>query len=232
MEPINWIYTDFIPLEDAKLVDFVMQYRLRNCPKNAGKHCKTYFELYLFHSKYKLSAAPRPTQKGYQFLGKIMPKTLPEVGEGLEYIYHRKLVTKAKEIYLRFLDQGACISIESVTISYRYCSKKGPTLVEFPRTAAPANDSRLVEQAGMCSDPNSVSSEKLSGVCLSSGEWNITDGLMCLCKEGYELLNKSESNSLECRGVYMHVMYKYCRIWKSIKLYWLGERAETSRRFI
>ena len=189
-----------------------MQTGLRNCPKNAGKHCKTYLELYAFHSEYSLSATPMPTQKGYQFVAKIMPKTLPEVGERLEYIYHGELVTKAKGIYLGFLDQGACISIESVTISYRYCSKKGPTLVEFPRTIAPANDSRLVEQAGMCSDPNSVSSEKLSGVCLSSGEWNYADGVKCLCKEGYELLNESELNSLECGGVYMHVMYKYCRI--------------------
>ena len=179
-----------------------MQYALRNCPKNSGKHCKTYISLYAFHTDKALSAAPKPTQGNYQFAAKIMPKTLPAVGKRVEYTYHGKLETKAKGIYLGFLDQGACISIESVTIGYIYCSKKGPTLVEFPRTVAPANDSRLVEQAGTCSDPNSVSSEKLSGVCLSSGEWNITDGLKCLCKEGYELLNESESNySLECRGV-------------------------------
>ena len=183
-----------------------MRYGLRNCPKSAGKHCKKYLELYAFHSNYKLSAAPIPTQKEYQFAAKIEPKTLPEVGERLEYIYRGKLVTKAKGIYLGFLDQGACVSIENVTIGYRYCSKQGPTLVEFPRTVAPANDSHLVEQVGKCSDPNSVSKEKLSGVCLSSGEWNITVGSKCLCKEGYELLGDSASNLLECKGVYMYVM--------------------------
>ena len=211
-EPKNWIYTHFIPLEDAKLLDIVMGTALRNCQKNTGKHCKAYFELYAFFTRYPLSAAPIPTQWKYQFVAKIVPKTLPKAGERLEYIFHEELVTDAKGIYLGFLDKGACITILNVTISYRYCSKKGPSLVEFARTVAPANDSRLVEQAGMCSDPNSVSGEKLSGVCLSSGEWNITDGLKCLCKEGYELLNESESNSLECRGVYMHVMYKYFRL--------------------
>ena len=205
-KPRNWIYTDFIPLQDAKLLDIVMGYQLRNCPKNSGKHCKTYFELYAFHVNNALSAAPIPAKVQYQFAAKIMPKTVPEVGERLQYLYHGKLVTRAQGIYLGFLDQGACVSIENVTIGYRYCSKQGPTLVEFPRIVAPANDSHLVEQAGKCSDPNSVSKEKLSGMCLSSGEWNITVGSKCLCKEGYELLGDSASNSLECKGVYMYVM--------------------------
>ena len=205
-EPINWIYTDLIPLEDAKLLDIVIQYVLRGCPKNSGKHCKTYIELYAFHTNHTPSAAPIPTRVKYQFAAKIMPKTLPAVGERQEYIYHGKLVTKAQGIYLGFLDQGACIAIQNVTIGYRYCSKNGSTLVEFPRTVAPANDSQLVEQAGKCSDPNSVSKEKLSGVCLTSGEWNITDGLKCRCKEGYELLGDSQSNTLKCKGMYMHIL--------------------------
>ena len=183
-----------------------MGYWLRNCPKNSEQHCKTYFELYAFHANNALSAAPIPTQVLYQFAAKIEPKPVPLVGERQDYIYHGKLVTKAQGIYLGFLDKGACISILNATIGYRYCSKTGPTLVEFPRTVAPANDSHLVEQAGNCSDPNSVSKEKLSGVCLSSGEWNITVGLKCLCKEGYELFGDSASNSLECKGVYVYVM--------------------------
>ena len=221
-EPENWIYTDFISLEDAKLLDIRMQYGLKNCPKNAGVHCKRYLSLYAFHTKKELSATPVPKLQGknklYQFAAKIEPKPLPLAGKRQEYIYNGTLVTKAKGIYLGLLDQGACISIESITIGYRYCSKKGPTLVEFPRTVAPPNDSHLVEQAGKCSDPNSLSSKKLLGMCLSSGEWNITVGLKCLCKEGYELLGDSKSNSLECKGVYMYIIYNYCRLWQKIKL--------------
>ena len=39
---------------------------------------------------------------------------------------------------------------------------------------------------------------KLSGVCLSNGEWNITDAIKCLCKPGYELVNGTGGNVLEC----------------------------------
>ena len=104
-------------------------------------------------------------------------------------------------MYLAFLDQGACISLTNVTVSFNYCSEISSDLVKFPRTVAPVNDSQLVEQTGECK-ANSVSKVKLLGACLSSGEWNITDGLECSCVAGYELVNGSASNSLQCNGRY------------------------------
>ena len=71
----------------------------------------------------------------------------------------------------------------------------------FPRTVAPANDSDLSTQEGKCTDVNSVNKVKLLSVCLSNGEWNITDDLACLCKAGYELINGSVAASLECKGL-------------------------------
>ena len=70
----------------------------------------------------------------------------------------------------------------------------------FPRTVAPANDSDLTEQEGKCTDVNSVNKVKLVSVCLSNGEWNNTDDLMCLCNPGYELVNGSVA-ALECKGL-------------------------------
>ncbi|KAJ7331704.1 hypothetical protein OS493_019298 [Desmophyllum pertusum] len=102
--------------------------------------------------------------------------------------FRKGVVPKAKGIYLAFLDQGVCMAIQKVVISYRFCSERGSTLVRFPRTVAPANDSDLIEQAGECTDKNSVNKVKLSGVCLSNGEWNISDALKCLCNTGYELI--------------------------------------------
>ena len=105
------------------------------------------------------------------------------------YDYDVKIITKKGGVYLAFLDHGACVSISSVIVSYNYCSEIGGVLVSFSRTPAPVNDSYLVEQTGSCSDVNSINEVNLSGVCLSSGEWNITDGVKCLCKPGYQLVN-------------------------------------------
>ena len=91
------------------------------------------------------------------------------------------------------------MTLTKVVISFRYCPEIGSTLVTFPRTVTPANDSDLREQEGKCTDVNSVNKVKLVSVCLSNGEWNITDDLMCLCNAGYELVNGSVA-ALECKG--------------------------------
>ena len=129
----------------------------------------------------------------------ITPKRLPVQGNSKTDIFHGSVITKARGIYLAFLDKGVCVTLTKVVISFKYCTVAGSTLVTFPRTVAPANDSDLTEQEGKCTDVNSVNKVKLVSVCLSNGEWNITDDLMCLCKAGYELIDGAIA-ALECKG--------------------------------
>ena len=129
----------------------------------------------------------------------ITPKSLPPQGSSKTDIFRSSVVTRARGIYLAFLDQGVCITLTKVVISYRYCPKISGTLVTFPKTVAPANDSNLSEPEGKCTDVNSVNKVKLSGVCLSNGEWNITNDLACFCKAGYELVNGTVA-ALKCTG--------------------------------
>ncbi|XP_022781090.1 uncharacterized protein LOC111322287 isoform X2 [Stylophora pistillata] len=53
---------------------------------------------------------------------------------------------------------------------------------------------------GECTDPHSLkrNNQKIFGVCLSNGEWNITNSSACLCSYGYELTNGS-SDSFVCK---------------------------------
>ena len=84
-------------------------------------------------------------------------------------------------------------------VRYHFCSKTvASKMVRFSRTVAPANESNLTKQEGKCTDPNSITknNKKLFGVCLSNGEWNITDNSTCLCNYGYELTN----GSFNCKG--------------------------------
>lgn len=202
-EPNNWLRSDFIDLKDAQLLDIEIGYRLSNCPIDSGQHCKTYLGFYAYHTDTRLLSAPDPTQGGYEFIDNITPAgALPKPGKGKAFLYRGKMATKARGVYLGFLDRGVCMVIQNVTIGYKFCAEEGGGLVKFPRTMAPVNDSFPEERAGECSDNNSVSEKKLTGVCLSSGKWNITDGLKCLCKKGYQIV-EPVPNSLECKGVYI-----------------------------
>ena len=186
------------------MVNVKLKYSLLGCPTNSGAHCKHTFGLYVLHVDKELVGVdlnPVTANKvTYQKVETIAPTVLPGPAIMKTYDYDCKIITKKGGVYLAFLDQGACVSLSSVIVSYNYCPEIGRVLVRFSRAAAPVNDSYLEEQTGRCTDLDSVNTVKLSGVCLSSGEWNITDVIKCLCKPGYELDNGSEGNVLECSG--------------------------------
>ena len=184
------------------MLNIELKYKLIRCLPTYGPVCNYNLSIYVLHVEKELVGVDLDPLRGnkvtYQKVETIVPTVLPGVNE---YDYNRKIITKKGGVYLAFLDQGACLSLSSVIVSYKYCSEEQVgVLVRFSRTAAPVNDSHLEEQTGRCTDVNSINKVKLSGVCLSSGEWNITDGVKCLCKPGYQLVNGSEENVLECSG--------------------------------
>jgi len=197
-EPINWLRTDFIDVKNAKRLDIEIHYFLLNCfYVDTSQFCKTYLTLYSYHAN-TAQPLPDPTKGMFQQEAVITPKSLsPRIVK--KDIFRGSVVTRGQGIYLAFLDQGGCIALTKVIISYRYCPESGSTLVTFPRTVAPASNSDLMEQEGKCTDANSVNKVKLVRACLSDGKWNITDGFACLCKAGYELIIGSVA-ALECKG--------------------------------
>ena len=204
-EPSNWLRSDFIDVTGIKVLHIEVDYQLRNCPADVGPYCKTYIGLYAFHTNITNVHHLDPNKGMFSKEDKIQPKTLPSPGNLRKYTYQGRLATQANGIYLAFLDKGACIALSKVVITYRRsCPEKvmGSALVKFPRTVAPANYSELTEQLGECTDVNSISTGKLLGVCLGSGEWNISDNARCVCKAGYELVNASDCshNGSECKG--------------------------------
>ena len=197
-EPKNWLMSKFINIKNATRLDIEVTYIFHNCPSsNVGPFCRTNFSLYSYHTDYKFY--PKPTPLNFHKETVITPKTLPAPGEHATNIFYGSVLTKAKGIYLALLDQGACLTIRKFVVRYRFCSETVPSkMVRFSRTVAPANDSNLTKQEGECADPNSITknNKKLFGVCLSNGEWNITDNSACLCNYGFELTN----GSFPCKG--------------------------------
>ncbi|CAH3147330.1 unnamed protein product, partial [Porites evermanni] len=174
------------------MLNIKLKYNLRRCPPTASSFCKHKWSIYVLHVDKELIGADlnplTANEVTYEEVETIAPTVLPAPGKREPYESDVKIITKKGGVYLAFLDQGACF----VIVSYNYCSEIGSVLVSFPRTPAPVNDSYLVEQTGRCSDVSPIKKVKLSGVCHSNGEWNITDGIKCLCKPGYELVKGSE----------------------------------------
>ena len=198
MEPKNWLVTEFINIKNAARLDIEVTYYLRTCSiANVGPFCRTNFSLYSYHTDYEFHSDPRPLHFHKETV--ITPKTLPAPGELTTETFYGSIMTKAKGIYLALLDQGACLEIRRFVVRYHFCSKTvASKMVRFSRTVAPANESNLTKQEGKCTDPNSITknNKKLFGVCLSNGEWNITDNSTCLCNYGYEFT----SGSFNCKG--------------------------------
>ena len=195
------------------MLDVKLTFSLLGCPSSSSSFCKHKFSIYVLHVEKELVGVdlnPLADKVTHQKVETIAPTDLPAPGKPKEYDYDGKIITKKGGLYLAFLDQGACVSLSNFIVSYNYCSEIGRVLVRFSRIAAPINDSYLEEQTGRCTDVNSINKVKLSGVCLSNGEWNITDGIKCLCKPSYELANGSEGNVLECSG--MHGIYLFLRM--------------------
>ena len=189
------------------MLNIKLKYNLRRCPPppTASSFCKHKWSIYVLHVEKEVVRVDlnplTANEVTYQEVETIAPTVLPAPGKIESYDYDVKIVTKKGGVYLAFLDQGACLSLSSVIVSYNYCSEIDRVLVRFSRAAAPVNDSSLEEQTGHCTDVNSVNKVKLSGVCLRNGEWNITDAIKCLCKPGYELVNGSGGNVLACSGM-------------------------------
>ena len=198
-QPTNWLRSEYIDVKDAKILNVELKYNLLGCP--ASSVCNHKLSIYALHVEKELVGVDlNPLMVKYEKVETIVPTVLPAPEKSKAYDYDGKIMTKKGGVYLAFLDQGACVSLSSVIVSYNYCSEIGSVLVRFSRTSAPVNDSYLEEQTGRCTDVNSINNVKLTGICLSSGEWNITDGIKCLCKPGYQLVNGSEENVPECSG--------------------------------
>ena len=145
------------------MLNIKLKYRLLGCPPSTIPFCKHKLSVYVLRVKKELVGVDlNPLTVTYQKVDTIVPTVLPAPEKSKAYDYNGKIMTKKGGVYLAFLDEGACVSLSSVIVSYNYCSEIGSVLVRFSRTSAPVNDSYLVEQTGRCTDVNSINKVKLS----------------------------------------------------------------------
>ena len=113
------------------------------------------------------------------------------------------------EVFLAIHDQGACLKINSVLVTYSVCAKRTlpDSLVVLPQTMAPTSESETVKVVGECTDHSESTSLELEAICKSNGDWlrAENDTGVCLCKPGWEKV------ATQCQGT-VHVVQLKCLI--------------------
>ena len=97
-------------------------------------------------------------------------------------------------IYLVFRDQGACVSLLSVRVSYTLCSAQVNKLAIYPRTPTGTNLTDLVQRTGSCV-LNAEAKSTPFAYCQTNGNWFFVSGSdettansggnMCFCRPGF-----------------------------------------------
>ena len=186
--PDNWLSSDAIPLNSAMGINIDLTFILSNCSRFNPKppSCIQTFDVYLRTADSDRGQNP-PT--GYHKIQTVIGKKLYD-GTGVEPINTATLTAdttnKGSYAFISFRDQGACIVLQSVKVSYYVCPSTTESLKNLIRTVSPFATSNSTKVAGTCVS-NSVDSNGLGGfaLCKSNGTWDTTNLKPCECKGGF-----------------------------------------------
>ena len=170
-------------------INIDLTFILNNCSRfNNPPSCIQTFDVYLRTADSDGQQNP-PT--GYQKIQTVTGNKLFD-GTGAEPINTATLTAdttnKGSYAFIAFRDQGACIVLQSVKVSYYACPSTTESLKKLTRTISPFASSNSTKVTGTCVS-NSVDSNGLGGfaLCKSNGTWDTTNLKPCECKGGFTL---------------------------------------------
>ncbi|OQV14108.1 Ephrin type-A receptor 4-A [Hypsibius exemplaris] len=196
----NWLWTPFVPRQDANRLFIEIKFSMRDCSLFPGKvrSCKETFSL-LSHEVTDDSERARAPEDADAYT--LIDRIAADKGRftsNNDMVINTEvrdipLTKNAKGVYFAFQDQGACISILAVKVYYITCSNVTINSASFPETPTGTDVSSLVETFGQCL-PNSVQIEPPKYLCKSDGSWYYMTG-SCQCATGTE---KSRNGCKPC----------------------------------
>lgn len=171
-----------------------------NCSLDGENFCKENLDLYTYQTTKQVQL-PEPKDGAYDKIDTIIAADLWVPGNKIARNTRTfTVLVKPGSVYILLAvhDQGACAYLWSFLVSYNVCPAfmHPTTLVQLPRTVAPASESFALKVNGSCLRNGTESSNtSLYSYCKSNGEWNRTlQQGKCLCKAGFTNIG------LECKG--------------------------------
>lgn len=196
----SWLISNFIDLQGAISVTVNVDFTARQCDFQSLPFCKQSFNLHYYPTDNMLaSGVQKATILAGQFTLAGQIKAQHVWSPGQARIYNNATVqfsVQRKGLYLGFQDNGGCIALGKVRVSYNYCPAQTFGGVSYDRTSSPPTGGarRVYGQCGV----NSESLHNASSLymeCLSNGSWGRPRyDMTCLCKPGYQ------ATSQGCQG--------------------------------
>ena len=114
-------------------------------------------------------------------------------------------------MYLALVDEGTCVSISRLVVSYTVCLAQNLDLISYPQTIAPTLNNIADKLVPVSCVEGASSTEAESLECNIGGLWGSMGTTVCQCDSGYQLegtgLNASCKGMSEkvCACMHVHV---------------------------
>ena len=201
----NWLYSEndgFHLPDNVKKVNITVNFTISKTCTTLMENCVGHFGVYTYQATKDSNKSDFDPRNGkYHKLSTVkLPSNLSSVSVIPWNTAQLSLFIKegTSQVFLAIHDQGTCLTINSVLVTYSVCPKRTlpDSLVVLQQTMAPANESETVKVVGKCSDNSESTSLELEAICKSNGDWLRADNGtgVCLCKPGWEKV------ATQCQG--------------------------------
>lgn len=197
----NWLFSQYISLEDANEILFDVSYRLNICRDNSG--CTNDFvTVYRYGVNGPVSTGSQTNPNNYiplygegnEVSSRLQqpPQPVRDVQKTLSLL---RPEPRTNGFYLGFRDTGTCGQVNRVIVYYTACHERQNELVLYPKVGTPPVDgSDEIFYAECVSNAHNITSLQVkafseNGTCRDVSE----GGARCECNTGYQISTDRKS---------------------------------------
>lgn len=191
----NWLFSQYICLQDAKELFIDVEYRFAACINNPNCH-NDYIDPFRYDVSGPVSRDELTDVDNYKWLNGTEENSvwyIPE-GEDINRLYRTTLKMLRPDpeksgFYLGLREPGTCAQVGRIIMYYNVCLAKQVGLVMYPEFAVPPKSGPKEEFLAQCV----CNAHNVTSLSITSFSENSTcvdkapGGAVCECDAGYEL---------------------------------------------
>ena len=195
----NWLITQYINISNTAVTDINVNATFVTSVKDCVSGCAQTVPIRIYQTNTVDEEGRMNTTGNY---GAPVARLIHTTGGGQHQESDNKVIPitlGTTGLYLALTDEGTCVEVSRLVVSYTVCPAQMVNLVSYPETAAPTiNNVRDKMVAGSCVDPASHVRGSLTLECNFGGLWGSNVDAVCQCDPGYQFINGSNPS---CEGV-------------------------------
>ena len=193
----NWLITQYINISNPLVTDLNVNATFANTAECTGS-CSQNIPIHFYWTNTINDAERNDTSNFGCVAGRLV-----HIGNNGMMRESANVVIPVSEgfngAYLALVDQGTCVYISKLVVSYTVCPAQNLNLIIYPQIIAPTinNPADKIVPATCVEGASTLGSESLE--CNIGGIWGTIDSPICQCDSGYQM-NGSSLNA-SCEGM-------------------------------